>query len=393
MVITPATAARLPDGGRFVALDSLRGIAAIIVTIYHIEGGGILFDSAFFRRGYLFIDFFFVLSGFVIAGAYKDRLLAGFSVRRFIFLRLGRLYPLHLFVLAIYLALELAFLALQPEGWALREPFTGERDPYCLLLSIFMIHAFLEPYPNMWSPQSWSIAVEVWLYLGAALIWHRLKGSVSILVFCLGVTVAIWLLNAGSIPWTTPLSRKMIEGVAGFGLGVLCWQLWSQGLKSISSAPKGALTVLEVAIVGLIYVVVSKPDIAFGAMNFVFAAAVLVFAAEKGALSRLLSRSLFVWLGTLSYSIYMIHGFVIGRSSDALRMVGMGKIIMIDGVGHRQIDAGPWISTFIVLAMVAASVFLAYFTWRFVEAPARKWSRNLAANMGAAGEERAAPTI
>jgi len=92
---------------RFVALDSLRGLAALLVVLHHINGAGYLLSLPLFRYGSLAVDFFFVLSGFVIAANYGERLTQGFSIGRFMALRLGRVYPLHLVVLAIFVSLEL----------------------------------------------------------------------------------------------------------------------------------------------------------------------------------------------------------------------------------------------------------------------------------------------
>ena len=96
MVATPAAVSRLPDGGRFVALDSWRGLAALGVAAYHLEGGGILFDGPPITNMNSFVDFFFVLSGFVLAAAYGERLVQRFPIGRYMLLRLGRVYPLHL---------------------------------------------------------------------------------------------------------------------------------------------------------------------------------------------------------------------------------------------------------------------------------------------------------
>jgi peptidoglycan/LPS O-acetylase OafA/YrhL len=78
---------------RFAALDSWRGLAACLVALHHLSRS---MDShvnalGLIPNSYLFVDFFFVLSGFVIAANYEQRLAEGFSVWRFALLRFGRL--------------------------------------------------------------------------------------------------------------------------------------------------------------------------------------------------------------------------------------------------------------------------------------------------------------
>src|SRR6267143_3981706 len=91
---------------RFVVLDSWRGIAACLVALFHLEAYSHLVYShlrgvPFLDNSWLFVDFFFVLSGFVIAANYQQRLIDGFGAGRFLLLRLGRLYPLHFVMLAV----------------------------------------------------------------------------------------------------------------------------------------------------------------------------------------------------------------------------------------------------------------------------------------------------
>src|SRR5260370_28493517 len=85
---------------RFVVLDSWRGIAACLVALFHLDGYSHVYGVPFLRNSWLFVDFFFVLRGFVIAANYQQRLLDGFGIGRFLMLRLGRLYPLHFTMLA-----------------------------------------------------------------------------------------------------------------------------------------------------------------------------------------------------------------------------------------------------------------------------------------------------
>src|SRR5688500_8507161 len=91
------------ESKRYTVLDSWRGIAACCVVFFHFEAFSHIYDIPLVRNSFLFVDFFFVLSGFVIAANYQERLVGGFGVFRFIVLRFGRLYPLHLFVLVIYI--------------------------------------------------------------------------------------------------------------------------------------------------------------------------------------------------------------------------------------------------------------------------------------------------
>ena len=105
-MVTPAERANQAGAHRYVALDSLRGIAALAVAVFHIQARDGFTTLPFFRASNQFVDFFFVLSGFVIARAYGDRLAAGFPIRTFLWLRLGRVWPLHFAVLLVYIAIE-----------------------------------------------------------------------------------------------------------------------------------------------------------------------------------------------------------------------------------------------------------------------------------------------
>ena len=92
----------------FRVLDSWRGVAALLVAIFHLNLYSALYPLDFIRNAYLFVDFFFVLSGFVITHSYAARLgtieeLGSFALKRF-----GRLWPLHVAVLLAFLAVESA---------------------------------------------------------------------------------------------------------------------------------------------------------------------------------------------------------------------------------------------------------------------------------------------
>src|SRR6266496_1761059 len=92
----------------FAPLESLRGLAALVVVIYHAVWSNPVTGLHFFQNGALMVDFFFVLSGFVIAHSYGGKLRSFTENVRFLFLRIGRLYPLHLAFLLVFLGIEVA---------------------------------------------------------------------------------------------------------------------------------------------------------------------------------------------------------------------------------------------------------------------------------------------
>lgn len=114
----PAKPAHIPS------LTPLRGIAAVLVIIYHTDSllraqhlGRLVYGTGFFARGYLWVDFFFVLSGFIITHVYGDWFTPRISaapLRNYLLARFARLYPLYLFALGVTVVLYLAVLKRMP---------------------------------------------------------------------------------------------------------------------------------------------------------------------------------------------------------------------------------------------------------------------------------------
>jgi len=75
---------------RFVALDGLRGLAALLIVLYHVRWTNHLSGSQFIQNSYLAVDLFFILSGFVISWAYRGRIGSAADAYRFLTVRLFR---------------------------------------------------------------------------------------------------------------------------------------------------------------------------------------------------------------------------------------------------------------------------------------------------------------
>ena len=349
-----------------------------MVALFHFnfQGEGAIAGVQAVQKGWLFVDFFFVLSGFVLAHAYWGRIGREVSPWRFLGLRLGRIYPLHIAILLAMAMLELAGMFVG------RAPFAGNRSGEGLVASLLFLHSSGVTDGLVWNGPSWSIAAEFWAY---------------VLFAGIALTGRLWLFAPAAAAALLALSLAPVEvhdatfgyGTArcvyGFSLGILLTYVRSFRTKSRNS-PAGA-TIAELAILVAIW--------AFATMVWtgwppllappLFALAVLVFAREAGLVSRLLRARPFVFLGALSYSIYMVHPFVQARLMEGLAHLGLAETGRPD-----RLTATGWQADALTLLMLMLVIATASLTYRWIERPARDWSRR---KLDAPSAEAVAPTF
>ena len=138
---------------KYVVLDSFRGICACIVAMSHFNANSIIYNSPLLDRGSIYVDFFFVLSGFVIFANYKERLQNGYSLVKFSFLRLGRLYPLHFAVMMAFISVDILQMIFNFGNTALYAPFSAPGESFgdiaAMLLLVHSLHTICKVYqPN-----------------------------------------------------------------------------------------------------------------------------------------------------------------------------------------------------------------------------------------------------
>src|SRR5262249_45566496 len=128
-------------GGRMSTLDGLRGLAALLVVFFHIGWPNHLTDNNFVRNGYLAVDLFFILSGFVIFKIYAESIRSVGDFRSFICLRFFRVYPLHFATLGFLVGVELLKLLLQGvlSTPSEQRPFAGNNSIPALVANIFLV--------------------------------------------------------------------------------------------------------------------------------------------------------------------------------------------------------------------------------------------------------------
>ncbi len=368
---------------RFAALDSLRGVAALVVAAEHLNAQGPLFGQRFFINGLLFVDFFFALSGFVIAAAYADRLVAGFSQARFLWLRLGRVWPVHAVMLGAYLAVELVGSRITG-----REAFGPVRSLPDLGVQLLLLQSLWTPSLYTWLLQSWSISAELMLYLVAAFGWRAAGRGRWMLSLILAIAAAVAML----FPDAVGLHHKLLRGFSGFGFGVVAHVVWRRFGTRLEAAGQGAMTLIEVllALAVILAVATAGDDAVFGLYGAGFAIVVLVFAAGRGLVSRMLLARPLVFLGTISYSLCMVHTLAesaaMTLASRAAAWAGYPHwFIPIPGNNRPAASADLGLGADLISSgALVVAVLAAWLLYRLIEHPAREWSRRQAPRIGKA---------
>jgi peptidoglycan/LPS O-acetylase OafA/YrhL len=374
---------------RFRALDGWRGICALLVAAHHIEVHGFIYWQPLIRNAWLFVDFFFVLSGFVIAHAYGGHLGKGAEIKAFVIRRFGRLWPLHVAMLLALIGLELAHLLIA--HWhpiaGERAAFIVDRSPFAILTNLFLVQSLgLHPYET-WNGPAWSISTEFYTYLifaAVCFLASRFRILLSLLLAVLGVAVLARFSRYGmreTFDW------GIARCVYGFFTGVLTYEVWKIGADKI---PGGTL-VEAVALAAVIAFLVFVPG--HFALEYLapplFAAAVLVFAGERGAISRALTSRPAAALGRWSYSIYMVHTLVLAALFSAAHIGELALhrrwlIDLNDGRAILELGSAP-ANDLLLLLYLAAVIAFAALTWRVIERPGQRFFNRLAARDQGAG--------
>ena len=370
----------------FRILDSWRGVCACMVALLHFMAYSHIYDLPIIKNAGFFVDFFFVLSGFVIFANYEDRLKKGFGFLKFMFLRFGRLYPLHIAIFLAFVSVDLLQIWLPVlQNYAQFAPFSspGEKLPD-IVAHIFLLHALDTEEIKGFNGPSWSISAEFYTYavFAAALIFLKDK----IRIFNMGIFIMMPVILV--LMFTEHRDFLFIEGffrcLFGFSAGAICWQLWNKYHSKIDTAniSRHAWSGLEILILislyGTIALAVETPLKYFS--TWLFGVAVLTFAFEKGIVSKILGSRFFVLLGILSYSIYMNHAFIAGKifpfaMTLAENYTGLEIFTMVDG--REKLGITKWHGDAISIVYLAILLGASLLTYYIIEKPFRDLSRNI----------------
>ena len=372
--------------GEIKALTGLRIVAAVWVVLFHFRP--MLSDiSPDFREnlapvlncGAQGVDLFFILSGFVLAWNYLDRMGRSWSAREtlhFLWLRLARVWPVYL--VTLHLAALLVILSLHVGHVPL--PDANSLTAVSYVRQILLMQLWFEPFfdGTSWDGPAWSISAEWLAYL--------LFGALALVIFRMKLATRartlMWLACAASLPpvvlllasghFYTPwswLPRIVTQFVAG---ALACAAVRRLRLTDRGRHVAGYISLLLLAaVVGVLYWFNAHPisgvveNDSSGVVDVLFIPLVITLAVGVGSLPRLLSTRVMVYGGQISFCLYMVHELVHTSWGWAV----------------EQFTLTPWESDspwkWNVIGLFAITLALSSLLYHVVEEPARRWMRRM----------------
>ncbi|GLU52453.1 acyltransferase family protein [Dyadobacter frigoris] len=308
---------------RFEVLDMFRGIFASLVFLFHLGpfADTRILNNSFVENSDMFVDFFFVLSGFVIAYSYQSMPDLQ-SLKLFLTKRIYRIYPLHFVMLLAFAGMGIAKNLLNPYV-KVNNLVNPANTVYTFFTSLFLINS--TPLPGVkdvsWNIPSWSISAEMIAYLvfGMLVVFICSSKQISrrnsyyLLVVVISLT-GLWFVSE-SFQINYSFNYGFLRGILGFFTGVLCFNLFNQTNEALRKLPAYLFSISEIVTITVITTCICKGEELkpLGAIfEVLFFACIFIFSFEKGIISSGLKNiGLLKKLGQYSYSIYMTHAFLI----------------------------------------------------------------------------------
>lgn len=375
------------------ALSGARAFPPLLLVLYHFGEGhhyqGVFLYDALVAKGYLWVEFFFVLSGFILTHVYSQRRPSsatrsgGEGVRfyfEFLKTRLARLYPLHLFMLLTILALVIGLRALAAAGGYVSiydVPYHPQNTPEGFVASLFLVQAWnVLPYLT-WNGASWFVSVEFLLCLLFPLYLYVSRGGVlrALLLIIIGGAGLNYLAQTSGHGLDLTFHNGIFRGMAGFAIGVGLAMLYRKAMaKGWGALPEGLFTLAQIAALLLLLVAIyrtgwaHKPSDIYTALAM--ALMILVLAFDRGVVARALSAGPVLLLGEWSYAIYM------GQTAwlQLLRYFEQRWYPPPDTMVLGQ-PFSHFIGWFEPMALLAVCILWGALLARFIEHPANAWLR------------------
>lgn len=326
---------------RYVTLDGMRGIAALAVAMFH-------FDQTLVPHGYLAVDFFFALSGFVLYRTYMPRWQAGLGAGRFMIQRAVRLYPL--FLLGVLLTAGLAYYKLF-HGMPQLLDFSG--ITISALINAAMLPSPVEFILFPLNVPSWSLFFELIANLALIVLLFRLPRwalAAICLVAAMGMAPIIIAHGSGNIGalWSE-YTIALLRTAFSFTFGVLVGTFAQGGRR-----PSGPGLICFVLIGAVLAAHVASASVAYFDLAVILVASPLLLVLGTRWEPGRFAAPVATFLGDMSYALYAVHWAFIGLFRWIRDTLGIPQLPM----------AAVFLGAMLALAWVSVHWF---------DAPMRRW--------------------
>jgi peptidoglycan/LPS O-acetylase OafA/YrhL len=320
---------------------------------------------------YFLVDLFFVLSGFVITHSFERQVRDVASLRRFALRRLARIWPLHVFVLLLFVALELAKLGLRAGA---TPAFSETHSLPSLLANFALLNAVGLFDTTTWNYPSWSIGAEIVAYMVFGVFCVAVARWRTAAALAIVAATGTFLFLFSPLHLDTTYDFGAVRCLYGFFIGHLTYHLF----EAIGRRRLPAASLMELAAVAAMTFCIMA--IGTGPASLLvppmFAGLVLVFAHGEGWVSALLKTRPFQVLGERSYSIYLLHVFIVlvidQIVTRAERLLGTPLTVMAPSFDGKEIARllsvqSPWLMDAVLALYLVVVVVASGVTFRYVE--------------------------
>tara|TARA_B110000967_G_C18857965_1_gene548303 strand:+ start:665 stop:1720 length:1056 start_codon:yes stop_codon:yes gene_type:complete len=337
-------------------LDVFRALAALSICAIH-------FNYNSFTHNYianlLFVQLFFSLSGFVIFLNYYHNLTKFNNLLDFIKKRFKRLYPLHFFFLILFVILEfLKYISATKYGLEFNNKPFSTNNTYSFFSNIFFLQHLADGFT--FNTPAWSISVEFWLYITFAFLLLFLK---KYIILFAAIYSIIFISFFSHIYGQAHTINSYYSGLYSFFVGCLFCYLFIRRKFIIKSLFYDFfyLIILVTFLSEIFYfkLLVSKEylySIFFGLIFFMSC-----YLNKNSIIYKIVFNSFFMFLGKISYSIYLSHVFIFMVLSQFLRFVL--KYPYADG----QLQLSSLEANLYTLTAYAITIFFSYFSYKYIE--------------------------
>ena len=375
-------------------LTAMRGIAALLTVLFHVDlmlsnGQGMLIKhstSLIMTRFYLMVDFFFILSGFIMVhvyGQWFSEKVTGSEFWRFTRARFARVYPLHLVTLLYIIAV---FTVSAQLGVPKVPVLQIENHGYSIATNLLLLQSMNMHNWFSWNHAAWSISTEWWMYMLFPFLvrpflkltyWSR--AAVAVLCFLGYAAIMFWIIPIVTYPPEIPFVKTdpatMTINVAyqfgflrcmfGFVLGMMLYQGYKESWAKAWLSKGSVLLALTMGLFASMHF--NLTDI----LTVSFFPFILLSAAYGSeSINAFLQSKPLQKLGDWSFSIYLMHQPLMFTIGAIMGYLNNDKLAVAGPPPPPPDVITGWLICFGVLALVLS---VSWLTYRFLEVPARHW--------------------